>query len=273
MTGPRLTVLVVGATGSVGRFAVKEAIKQGHYVRALTRSSPNARLLPQEAQVFIGDLTVPETLTGAVENVDAIVFTHSSDTGGKFGTEFVDYGGVRNVLDLLGSRNVRIAFMSCIGVTNRTCGDYNMNEGRDWKRRSERLIRARGLPYTIVRPGWFDYNGPKEHRLVFLQGDACQVGGPSDGVIAREQVAEVLVRSLVSRHAQSKTFELVASYGMALGDLDASFRSLKADVPGAVDGVHDAPNMQLEREPKRVRDDIESARRRRLLSITFARGA
>jgi NAD(P)-dependent dehydrogenase (short-subunit alcohol dehydrogenase family) len=35
MTIPRMTVLVVGATGSIGRLVVEEAIKQGHAVRAL----------------------------------------------------------------------------------------------------------------------------------------------------------------------------------------------------------------------------------------------
>jgi hypothetical protein len=38
-------------------------------------------------------------------------------------------------------------------------------------------VRASGLPYTIVRPGWFDYNGPDEHRLVLLQ-DASASGYP-----------------------------------------------------------------------------------------------
>jgi uncharacterized protein YbjT (DUF2867 family) len=40
--------------------------------------------------------------------------------------------------------------MTSIGVTNRT-GPYNRaTEAHDWKRRSERLVRATGHPYTIV---------------------------------------------------------------------------------------------------------------------------
>ena len=127
----RLTVLVVGATGSVGRLVVKELVKVGHEVRALSRYRANARMLPHAAQIFIGDLTNPETLTDAVENVDAIVFAHSSDNGGRFGAENVDYGGVRNVLTLLSSRIVRIALMTCIGVTNRTGRDFNTTEDHD----------------------------------------------------------------------------------------------------------------------------------------------
>jgi len=120
--------------------------------------------LPQ-VQVVAGDLTRPDTLGAAVDGVDAIVFTHGSDGGGKAEAEKVDYGGVRNVLAALGGRSVRIALMTAIGVTNRE-GDYNRRtEAHDWKRRGERLVRVSGLPYTIVRPGWFDYNKADEHRL------------------------------------------------------------------------------------------------------------
>ena len=149
-----------------------------------------ARRLPAKTEAVIGDLTRPNTLEAAVKGIDAIVFTHGSDGAGKVGSETVDYGGVRNVLAALGSHKPRIALMTAIGVTNRT-GSYNRStESHDWKRRAERLVRASGCPYTIVRPGWFDYNKADEHKLVFLQGDTRQAGNSSDGVIARSQIAE-----------------------------------------------------------------------------------
>jgi uncharacterized protein YbjT (DUF2867 family) len=39
MTIPRMTVLVVGATGSIGRLVVAEAVRQGHAVRAHSSSA------------------------------------------------------------------------------------------------------------------------------------------------------------------------------------------------------------------------------------------
>jgi uncharacterized protein YbjT (DUF2867 family) len=258
MTAPPRTVLVVGATGSVGRLVVEEAIRHGYTTRALVRDPDKARRLLPEAGVVVGDVTRPETLPQAVDGVDAVVLTLGSDGAGKIGAENVDYGGVRNVLNALGSRTARIALMTSIGVTNRN-GAYNRTtEAHDWKRRSERLVRASGLPYTIVRPGWFDYNGPDEHRLVLLQGDTRQAGDPSDGVIARRQIAEVLVRSLGSDQALRKTFELVATTGPAPDDFDTLFAPLEKDAPGALDGVHDAPNMPLDDEPRRVRDDLDA---------------
>ena len=196
MSDLKKTVLVVGATGSIGQHVVDVALEKGYTVRALVRDRAKARHFSKEVQLIAGDVTRPETLTAAVEGADAIVFTLGSDGLGQVGAETIDYGGVRNVLTALGSKHVRVALMTSIGVTNRDSSYNQSTEAHDWKRRSERLVRASGMPYTIVRPGWFDCNGPNEHKLVFLQGDKRHTGSPRDGVIARRQIAEVLVQSL-----------------------------------------------------------------------------
>jgi len=258
MNGSRKTVLVVGATGSIGYLVVEEAVRQGFAVRALVRTPSKARQFPAQVEVISGDVTRPETLTTAVDGIDAVVFTLGSNGAGKVGAETVDYGGVRNILLALGSRTARIALMTSIGVTNRT-GSYNRStESHDWKRRSERLVRASGLPYTIVRPGWFDYNKANEHQLVFLQGDTRQAGNSSDGVIARSQIAEVLVHCLSSDQALRKTFELVATKGPAQKNLDGLFAALDPDLENGFDGVRDTPNQPLDDEPQRVRDDLRT---------------
>lgn len=258
MSTPHLTILAIGATGSIGRHVVSEALRQGHTVRVLVRDRGRARDLPAEIEVAVGDLTRPETLAAAVDGVDAVVFTHGSNGAGKIGAETVDYGGVCNILAALGGRKVRIALMTAIGVTDRT-GAYNRStESHDWKRRSERLVRASGNPYTIVRPGWFDYNKADQKRLVLLQGDQRSSGTPKDGAVARSQIAEVLVRSLTSDAARQKTFELVAEIGSVPDDFDALFAAVIADTPDSLDGVGDAANMPLDEEPQRVRDDRDA---------------
>jgi uncharacterized protein YbjT (DUF2867 family) len=265
MSESRKTVLVVGATGSIGHLAVEEAVRQGYFVRALVRSPSKARSFPAQVEVISGDVTRPETLPTAVDGIDAIVFTLGSDGAGRIGAETVDYSGVRNVLAALGPRTARIALMTSIGVTNRT-GSYNRStESHDWKRRAERLVRVSGLPYTIVRPGWFDYNKANEHQLVFLQGDTRQAGASSDGVIARNQIAEVIIHSLRSDQALRRTFELVATKGPAQKNLDDLFGALDADPENGFDGARDAPNQPLEDEPERVKNDLHtlSANRRK----------
>ena len=96
-------------------------------------------------------------------------------------------------------------------------------------------------------------------RLTVLVVGAA--GDSSDGVIARRQLAEVLIASLTSDAALRKSLELVATQGPAQHDLDAEFARLDADQPGALDAVHDLPNMPLQEEPERVRHDFEAVSR------------
>jgi uncharacterized protein YbjT (DUF2867 family) len=227
-----LTVLVVGATGSIGRLVLEQAVAAGHRVRALVRDQSRAAGLPEGAAPVVGDLTDAATLVPAVAGVDAVVLTHGSH-GGDQAARAVDYGAVRNTLRALDGATARIALMTTIGVTKHSVG-------HDWKRRGERLVRASGLPYTIVRPGWFDAGDPDQRALTMLQGDRRWAGDPSDGVIARDQIAQVLLASLTSPAAEGKTLD---------GDFD-----------GDLDGVWDTANMPVEDEPAEVTGELGRVR-------------
>ena len=244
MPTPEFTVLVVGASGSIGRHAVTESLGRGYATRALVRDARQRAAFPADAEIVVGDLTNAATLKDAVADIDGIVFTHGSH-GGATEAELVDYGAVRNTLSVLGRRRPRIALMTAIGVTKHT-------RGHDWKRRGERLVRASGMPYTIVRPGWFDYNDDDQLRLVMLQGDRRWAGDSSDGVVSRVQIAQTLVASLTSPAGNRKTLELVAEGGPAQSDLEPLFAALEPDRLGEIDGVQDRPNMPLEQEPPEV---------------------
>ena len=250
MTEEMTTVLVVGASGSIGRHVVAEALLQGYETRALVRDPEQASLFPAGARIVVGDPTRPDTLPDALDGATGIVFTQGTFDDDLL--EKVNYGPVRNVLDVL-KEPARVALMTALGVTKPT-------PGHDWKRRSERLVRASGLPYTIVRPGWFDYNESDEHRLVMRQGDTHQAGNSSDGVVSRQQIAEVLVASLTSDAADRKTLELVAEKGDAQADLEPVFAALQPDVE--IDGPLDCDNLPLSGEPAAVIAELDAIRGR-----------
>ena len=236
-------VLVVGATGSIGRRVVATLGRHGLPARALVRDLARGRSLLPGGELVRGDLELPPTLAAAVEGVDAVVFTH----GGS--GERVDYGGVRNVLAAFPGALPRIALMTSIGVTQ-SGGGYR--ELLEWKRRSERLVRASGAPYTIVRPGWFDNTSPGQDALVLEQGDT-ETGMRG---IGRDQLAEVLVRSLITDTALGRTFELFADRGPAPSDWTRLFAPLNADTPGSLDGAGDRTGPALSGEPAVLQRDV-----------------
>ncbi|MEQ7009753.1 NAD(P)H-binding protein, partial [Actinopolymorpha sp. B17G11] len=64
-----MTILVTGATGSVGRLVVDHLLAAGATdVRALT-NKPEKAALPNEVDVVKGYIGLPETLPPAIEGV------------------------------------------------------------------------------------------------------------------------------------------------------------------------------------------------------------
>jgi uncharacterized protein YbjT (DUF2867 family) len=248
MNQPPTRLLVVGATGGIGSRVVAAAQQLDLPVRALVRDVARAERTLPGVELVRGDLERADSLADALAGVDAIVFTHGGN-GSPDQARRIDYGGVANVLHALDGRTPRIALMTSIGVSRQ--GRGSVGELLDWKRRSERLVRASGAPYTIVRPGWFDHVGPGDDRLVLEQRDT------GNGGIGRDQLAELLVRSLLTDTALGRTFELFAEPGPAPTDWDGLFAGLRPDPAGSLDAVADPESLPaVADEPAPVPADI-----------------
>ncbi|MFH8687483.1 NmrA family NAD(P)-binding protein [Streptomyces anulatus] len=67
-----MTILVTGATGTLGRHVVEQLGRTGHKVRALTRNPAGEICLPDGVEVVAGDLARPQTLAAALDGVSAV---------------------------------------------------------------------------------------------------------------------------------------------------------------------------------------------------------
>ena len=93
-------ILVIGATGNVGREVVSQLPATGVRVRALTRN-PDTADFPPYIDVVRGDLTLPHTLDACLNDIDAVflVWTAPPDA-------------VAPALQQILSRTRRIVFLS-----------------------------------------------------------------------------------------------------------------------------------------------------------------
>jgi uncharacterized protein YbjT (DUF2867 family) len=93
-------VLVAGASGYLGQFVVKALKARGYWIRALGRSAEKLAPVEEYAdEVFIGEVTDPNSLTGLCDGID-VVFSSVGITRQKDGLTYedVDYQGNRNLL-------------------------------------------------------------------------------------------------------------------------------------------------------------------------------
>ena len=155
-------VLVAGATGYLGRFVVQEFKERGYWVRALARNPEKLEqtglflepaVIDQIDEVFVGEVTKPETLHGLCENID-IVFSSIGITRQKDKLTYrdVDYQGNRNILDIaVGTSVKKFIYVSVFNA--------HLYEYLEIVKAHEDFVgdlRGSGLEYAVIRPtGYF----------------------------------------------------------------------------------------------------------------------
>ncbi|MFF5229828.1 NAD(P)H-binding protein [Dactylosporangium sp. NPDC000521] len=74
-----MTVLVAGATGSIGKEVVTALLARGATVRALVRTAGRAELLPSGVEPAVGDLRDPAAVTAALTGAAAALYISPHD--------------------------------------------------------------------------------------------------------------------------------------------------------------------------------------------------
>ncbi|MBV7245490.1 SDR family oxidoreductase [Streptomyces sp. MW-W600-10] len=130
-----MTILVTGATGTVGRRVVEQLLERGEHVRALTRDPARAEL-PAGVDVVRGDLTDPASLEPALDGVTGL---HLITFGGGL---FAPLETGEEILGLARKAGVRrVTVLHGGGATP-----------------MESAVRASGFDWTVVMPVEFMAN-------------------------------------------------------------------------------------------------------------------
>ena len=93
-------VLIAGATGYLGRYLIKEAKKQGYWVRALARKANKLDDLKDSIdEICEAEITKPNTLNGICDDIDDVI-SSIGITRQKDGLTYmdVDYQANMNLL-------------------------------------------------------------------------------------------------------------------------------------------------------------------------------
>ncbi|WP_330231107.1 NAD(P)H-binding protein [Nocardia sp. NBC_00508] len=191
------TVLVTGATGTVGRRIVDELARAGVPVRALTRNPRYARM-PEGVEVVAGSQTDPASLERHSAGVSA-VFLVWPDLG--------DLTTADKAITAIASQASRIVFQSSAAV--RDDADPQATVIGRSHREIERLIERSGLDWTFLRPWAFAANS-------LAWADDVRAGRAVRGAfgsipvtaIDERDIAAVAVRALRDDRHASAVYEL-----------------------------------------------------------------
>src|SRR5690349_10219383 len=178
-------ILVIGATGRVGRQVLSQLPATGVRVRALLRNSQSTGL-PPNLDVVRGDLTRPETLAECLHGIDSVflVWTASPAT-------------VAPVLERIAKHARRIVFLSAPLKTPHPLFQQP-NPSRALAEQVERLIETSGMEWTFLRPGMFAANALGWWAPQIRAGDVVRwphLAAPTAPIDERD-IAAIAVRAL-----------------------------------------------------------------------------
>ncbi|BAY37456.1 hypothetical protein NIES2111_17940 [Nostoc sp. NIES-2111] len=202
-----MKAFVAGATGETGRRIVQELIARNIPVRALVRDEQKARaILPPEAELVVGDVLAPATLTAALgDSTVVLCATGAKPSFDLTGPYKVDFEGTKNLVDVAkakGIENFVLVTSLCVSQFFHPLNLFWLI--LVWKKQAEEYLQKSGLTYTIVRPGGLK-NEDNSDAIVMQSADTL-----FDGSIPRQKVAQVSVEALFEPSARNKVVEIVA---------------------------------------------------------------
>ena len=202
-------ILVTGATGTIGSEVIKQLVEAGEPVRALIRDGAKAKHFDPQVEVVIADLSEPETLIAAFHGVGtAFIVSNGLNIAALEGNAFEAAlaAGVKHIVKISG-RHLDADFMQGTPLAK----NQNAAEAR---------LRDLGIPWTIIRPGFFSSN-----FLLFLDREngvvALPVGDGKDTPTDPRDIAAAAVLALTTPGHESKIYEITGPEYLSFAEMVA----------------------------------------------------
>jgi uncharacterized protein YbjT (DUF2867 family) len=182
-----MTILVIGATGRVGRHVVQQLVNRGARVRVLTRD-PSKASFPDGVEVAQGDLLDIDALRTAFTGVSTL-FLLNAVTGDEFTQAII-------TLNIASEAGVdRVVYLSVLHA-NRAVNvpHFAVKSG------AERMLEAMGFSATILRPSYFIDNEVMIKDVILNHGVyPMPIGNKGVAMVDARDIAEVAAIELIRR--------------------------------------------------------------------------
>jgi NADH dehydrogenase len=218
-------ILIVGATGLLGRATALPLLEQGHSVRVLVRDRARAADLQRAgAEVYIGDLTDVRSLELACKGVDRVfACAHSLLGRGKYSSAQVDHvGHSALVVAARGAKVEHFVYTSALGARE----DHPIDFFRT-KHEIEAVVKGSGMGYTILRPSAFmECHVHRFNGQMLLERGFTVIIGPGTkprNFVAVRDVAPFAIQALAEDGLNGRTLEIGGPDNLGNRDVAAMY--------------------------------------------------
>ena len=205
-----MKLLIVGATGTLGRQIVRHALDCEHEVRCLVRSTTRASFLSEwGAELVKGDLCNPETIAPALIGVDAVIDAATTRITDTLSIQEVDWKGKVNLIQAVQESECdRFIFFSILNAEK-----YPEVPLMNIKHCTEKYLQESGLNYTIFQLAGFMQGLIAQYAIPILDSDAVWLSGENTPIafMNTQDIAKFAVKALEVPETEKKTFPLVGT--------------------------------------------------------------
>jgi uncharacterized protein YbjT (DUF2867 family) len=182
-----MTILVIGATGRVGRHVVGQLLERDAAVRVLTRDPAKADF-PAAVEVVQGDLLDIDALRAAFTGVRTL-FLLNAVTGDEFTQALITLNVARE------AGVERVVYLSVFGADRAVnVPHFAVKSG------AERMLEQMGFGATILRPTYFIDNEVMVKDVILQHGVyPMPIGAKGLAMVDARDIAEVAAIELVRR--------------------------------------------------------------------------
>lgn len=205
-----MKLLIVGATGTLGRQVARQALDRGYKVRCLVRSPKKASFLKEwGAELIKGDICDKETIVPALEGVEAVIDAATARISDNLSIKEVDWYGKVNLIQAVKKAGIdRYIFFSIVDAEQ-----YPKVPLMEIKRCTEEYLAESGLNYTVLRLCGFMQGLIGQYAIPILDNQVVWITG-KDSPIAymnTQDIAKFAIRALEVPETEKQTFPVVGT--------------------------------------------------------------